>query len=140
MLNSHTSPRFFALALAFAGVSACVAVGMGAVASHTLTDALAISRVEKASAFQFYHTFALLIAVVLNHIRPSRLWRMAALLFGIGIFAFCGALYLAAFGVLASATTIAPFGGTAWMLGWLVLAAGGITPAFSRSSRPFPSE
>lgn len=126
MPNSHICPRFFACAMVFAGLSGLMAVGMGAVASHALTDPLAVMRVEKASAFQFYHTFALLFAVVLDHLRQHRVWRMAAMLFVIGILAFSGSLYLAAFGVIGSATAVAPIGGIAWMLGWLMLAAGGV--------------
>jgi len=126
MPNSHKSNGFFASALIFAGLSGFVAVAMGAVASHALTDALAISRVEKASAFQFYHTFALLFAVVLDQLRQHRVWRMTAMLFALGILLFSVALYLAAFGIIGSATAVAPFGGVAWMLGWVMLAVGGV--------------
>lgn len=126
MPNSHTFSAFSAVAIVFAGGSGVIAVAMGAVASHALTDALAISRVDKASAFQFYHTFALIFAVVLDTLRQCRIWRMAAMMFMLGIVAFSGSIYLAAFGVLGSATAVAPLGGFAWMLGWLLLATGGV--------------
>lgn len=130
MQKSHNLSRSSACFLAFAGLSGCVAVAMGAVASHVLTDALAVERVAKASSFQFYHTLVLLAVVILNFRLPSRFWLFAAGCFVAGILLFSGALYLAAFGLVES-TASAPFGGVAWMLGWLAVTAGGIACGIS---------
>lgn len=115
--------------LGFAGVSGAVAVLAGAAASHWLLaagyGAADIVRVEKAAAWQMYHTLALLAAALLHLHRPRRAFAAAALLFALGILCFSGGLYLRALLAVEQATLLAPLGGMAWMAGWLALGCGG---------------
>lgn len=115
-------------ALSFAGISGVWCVAMGAAASHALAGHMSaedLLRVEKAVSYQFYHTLALLAAVLLNDHYPHRILRMAAMLFALGIIGFCGSLYLRVFFPDAGIPGFAPLGGIAWMVGWFLLGVSG---------------
>ena len=50
--------------------------------------------------------------------------RVAAWLLVLGIALFCGSIYAVTFGAPRSVLTLAPYGGVALMIAWLLFAAG----------------
>lgn len=111
----------------FAGaILAGLAVAFGAFGAHALrdrlgADALAIWRT--AVDYQFWHALALLlIAATPLHLRKPA--RIAAFAFVIGSILFCGSLYALACGAPRGLGIVTPFGGLAFLIGWLALAVG----------------
>ena len=111
--------------LCYAGVSLFVATVGGALGSHMLTslDERSLHSFETAVQFQFFHGLALiaLALVGLRGIGGRWLW-LAAWLIAAGTLLFSGSIYLKTFGAPAQIVGVAPYGGVAIMLGWLVFA------------------
>ena len=103
-------------------VLALSAVALGAAGSHgVVMDEHAHSLFETASRYHFYHAVALVLTgLAMGHARAS-LAHAAGMAFLFGTVLFCGSLYLRAFGTM-TPSFMAPIGGTALMLGWLLLA------------------
>jgi uncharacterized membrane protein YgdD (TMEM256/DUF423 family) len=105
-------PSFLALS---GGLLAAVAVGLSAYASHGIADAQAQSHVQTAALFAFGHGLALAA------LAPSTTRRMGKAALGLlllGTLLFAGSLVGGAlFGL---PTRLAPTGGIALMLGWVV--------------------
>ena len=126
MQTSETTSSLEAkVVLCYAGVSLFVATVGGALGSHVLTslDERALHSFETAVQFQFFHGLAL-IALVLAGVRGIGgrwLWA-AAWLIAAGTLLFSGSIYLKTFGAPAQIVGVAPYGGVAIMLGWLVFA------------------
>jgi uncharacterized membrane protein YgdD (TMEM256/DUF423 family) len=114
------------LLLSAAGVSLLLATIAGAVGSHALTfaDAQALRSFETAVQFQFFHGLGV-IAIVLVGLagRGGKLRAAAAWLMIAGTLLFCGSIYARALGAPGGIVGAAPYGGVAFMLGWLALAA-----------------
>lgn len=111
---------------AFAALNGAVAVGAGAYASHGLAgDPRAQELFRLAGQYQMWHALALVALVVLVRRAGGAARvavRLAGWLFVAGILLFSGTLYaLATTGPLPVGMT-APLGGSAFMLGWVVLA------------------
>lgn len=106
-----------------------IAVFMGAAGSHflsPLSDELA-KPYEIAVRYQFYHALAL-VGVAWAAGRPrSWLAHAAGVCFVLGIVVFCGSLYGLALSGNRALGFLTPFGGVAFMLGWLLLALVGFT-------------
>jgi uncharacterized membrane protein YgdD (TMEM256/DUF423 family) len=114
------------LLLSSAAVSLLVATIAGAVGSHALTfaDAQALRSFETAVQFQFFHGLGT-VAIVLvglagrgGFIRTAAAWLMLA-----GTVLFCGSIYARALGAAPGIVAVAPYGGVAFMVGWLAFAA-----------------
>jgi uncharacterized membrane protein YgdD (TMEM256/DUF423 family) len=112
--------------LSAAGVSLLLATIAGAVGSHALAfpDAQALRSFETAVQFQFFHGLGV-IAIVLvglggrgGVVRTAAAWLMLA-----GTLLFCGSIYARALGAPGGIVGAAPYGGVAFMVGWLALAA-----------------
>ena len=114
------------LLLCYAGASLFVATVCGAVGSHVLTslDERALHSFETAVQFQFFHGLALiaLALVGLRGIGGRWLW-IAAWLIAAGMLLFSGSIYAKTFGAPPGIVSVAPYGGVAIMVGWLVFAA-----------------
>jgi uncharacterized membrane protein YgdD (TMEM256/DUF423 family) len=112
--------------LCYAGVSLFVATVGGALGSHVLTslDTRSLHSFETAVQFQFFHGLALiaLVLVGLRGIGGRWLWA-AAWLIAAGTLLFSGSIYAKTFGAPAGIVGVAPYGGVAIMLGWIVFAA-----------------
>jgi uncharacterized membrane protein YgdD (TMEM256/DUF423 family) len=112
--------------LSAAGVSLLVATIAGAVGSHALafTDAQALRSFETAVQFQFFHGLGVIaIALVGLTGRAGRARAGAAWLMLAGTVLFCGSIYARALGAPTGIVGVAPYGGVAFMLGWLAFAA-----------------
>jgi uncharacterized membrane protein YgdD (TMEM256/DUF423 family) len=115
--------------LTLAGVNGFLSVAMGAFAAHgleALGDPHAVTLVEKAARYQMYGVLGLLIAA---WTKGQGMFILLADVLGclnvIGILLFCGSLVLIAL-LGAPVAFLAPFGGTAMLAGWLVVAWMGI--------------
>ena len=113
------------LLLSVSGLSLLVATLAGAVGSHALTfaDAQAQRSFETAVQFQFFHGLGV-VAIVLvglagrgGFVRAAAAWLMLA-----GTVLFCGSIYARALGAAPGIVGVAPYGGVAFMVGWLAFA------------------
>jgi uncharacterized membrane protein YgdD (TMEM256/DUF423 family) len=103
-------------------INALLAILAGAYAAHGLSGEHAVSLFQTAIQYQMFHALGLLAVGMLLTQRRSWLlvWSGGVMLFG--ILAFCGGLYAAA--LTGAPAGIAPAGGTALMLAWLLFAIG----------------
>lgn len=114
--------------IAFAAVNGAVAVAAGAYASHGLMDVggqRAVDLFTIASRYQMWHALATIAVAVLSPLSPGRFRFARAFVlaaFAIGTVLFCGALYALALDGPRWFGALAPLGGTAFILGWLMLA------------------
>lgn len=121
----------FRLWLGLAGLSGAMAVVMDALARHhfdPVADAHARELIQIATKYQSLHALALIAAALLAERAAdgwaARLTAVAGWAFAAGILLFCGTLYGLAFGCPLAQPALTPFGGGAFMLGWLALLAG----------------
>lgn len=111
--------------LASAGaISAFIAVAAGAFGAHALKDRLDPSMLqafETGARYQMYHALALFIAAFAagEGDAPPALW--AGRLFLLGTLLFSGSLYALALTGLRGLGAITPFGGLAFLAGWICL-------------------
>jgi uncharacterized membrane protein YgdD (TMEM256/DUF423 family) len=115
------------LFLCLSALSGFLAVGLGAFGAHGLKGRLSMEMMavyQTAVQYHFYHTFALalvgLLCLQLNH----SLLRVSAWGFLVGLLLFSGSLYLLSLTGIRWLGAITPFGGFAFLLGWLTLAIG----------------
>jgi len=110
--------------LSVAAINGALAVIAGAFAAHGLKGTLAPEMLETFKTGASYHlTHAL--AMGLAAFAPGLWSARAAWLFLIGIVLFSGSLYLLALSGARALGIITPFGGLAFIAGWLALAWAG---------------
>ncbi len=103
-----------------------VAVQLGAMGAHALTDSLSVSDLRAwtfAVQFQFYHALGLVLIGILVHLLGNRAplnWSGWSML--VGIFLFSGSIYVTALGGPDAVGMVAPFGGALFMLAWILIA------------------
>jgi uncharacterized membrane protein YgdD (TMEM256/DUF423 family) len=111
--------------LVIAGILLALAIVFGAVGTHAVRARLAPDQMavfETAVRYHFYNALGLLgIGAVALHI-DSSLLRWSAGLVVAGIVLFSGALYLVPFGAPRLIHVLPPFGGLAWIAGWILFA------------------
>ncbi len=117
---------------------AAAAVAAGAIGAHVLKEVVKLpeSQLETydvAVRYQMYHSLALIAVGVLIGRARSRWLTAAAVAFVTGCVLFSGGIYawLATDNLIF--IRVVPIGGTAWIIGWLLLAVGAIT---SRAGPP----
>ena len=103
---------------------------LGALGSHALTDRLTPQKLnswELAVQYQMAHSLGIILIAILYEqtLRPLLRWAGALML--AGIFLFSGSIYATALGAPAALGQIAPYGGSSFMLGWLLLAIATLT-------------
>lgn len=106
-----------------------LAVAFGAFGAHALKDRLEpeeIAVYQTAVQYQMYHGLALILCGILFKSKPSKSLANAAISFILGIFLFCGSLYLITIGKFTHANLswvgpITPIGGIAFLIGWGLL-------------------
>jgi uncharacterized membrane protein YgdD (TMEM256/DUF423 family) len=111
--------------LAIAALNGFIAVAAGAFAAHTLQsrlDAPALQVFETGARYQMYHALAMGLAASAMRKQAMALAQIAAALFLAGIVLFSGSLYLLALTGTRAFGIVTPFGGLAFLLGWLSLA------------------
>lgn len=110
------------LPAALAGLAGASAVLLGAYGAHGLAGVLDARHLEiwhTAVRFQFWHALALALSVVLAR-GGARTTAIAS--FAAGVLLFCGSLYALALGAPRWVGFITPFGGVAFVAGWIALA------------------
>jgi uncharacterized membrane protein YgdD (TMEM256/DUF423 family) len=115
-------PNFFATVGA---VSAFVSVAAGAFGAHALRDRLEpdlLAVFETGARYQMYHALALFAVAWIATAAPSGWATWAGRLFLIGTLVFSGSLYALALSGVRMLGAITPFGGVAFLAGWLCLA------------------
>lgn len=116
--------------LAAGALSAAIAVGAGAFGAHGLRSSLSpdmLTVFETAVRYQMYHALGLLTAGILERMAPSSLLRGAGWSFVGGTLLFSGSLYVLATAQMRWLGAVTPFGGVAFISGWVLLAWWGIT-------------
>ncbi|WP_413793083.1 MULTISPECIES: DUF423 domain-containing protein [unclassified Pseudomonas] len=113
--------RSFLMLAAFFGFTG---VALGAFAAHGLKNRLSadyLAIFHTGVTYQLVHTLALLgVALLATHI-PGRVVTWAGICFVIGILLFSGSLYLLTLTGISKLGIITPFGGVAFLIGWLCL-------------------
>jgi uncharacterized membrane protein YgdD (TMEM256/DUF423 family) len=112
-----------------AALLGALSVILGAFAAHGLKKIYSPDNLlvfETAVRYQFYHVFALLTVGILYTAFPGKLLLWAGKLFIAGIILFSGSLYLLCYVKYSEMPlnwigAITPFGGAAFIAGWLML-------------------
>ena len=108
---------------------ALLAVAAGAFGAHALRSRLApdmLAVFETGARYQMYHGLALLaVAWAAARWPQSAAVPTAGWLFAAGILLFSGSLYVLAVSGVRWLGAVAPLGGTAFLLGWLLLGVAG---------------
>ena len=107
-----------------------IAVALGAFGAHGLkkiVPAETVQTFQTGVQYQMYHALALLLTGLLYEKCFQKFARIAGVLFLIGVILFSGSLYLLTAGKAAEIASfdrsgiITPFGGIAFIAGWLFL-------------------
>lgn len=113
--------RLFLLLAAFSGFSS---VALGAFAAHGLRQHLSaeyLAVFQTGVQYQQLHTLALLAVALLLQRQAGRLLIISGGLFVAGMLLFSGSLYALTLTGIGKLGIITPFGGVAFLLGWLLL-------------------
>ncbi len=111
--------RVFVLLAAFFGFSG---VALGAFAAHGLKSRLSaeyLAVFQTGVHYQLIHALALLAVALLSLHLPGRMLTAAGSLFTLGVLLFSGSLYLLALTGISQLGIITPFGGLAFLAGWV---------------------
>ena len=113
--------RTYLMLAAFFGFTG---VALGAFAAHGLKGRLSeqyLAIFHTGVTYHLVHTLALFgVALLATHL-PGRLVTWAGICFAIGIVLFSGSLYLLTMTGISKLGIITPFGGLAFLAGWLCL-------------------
>ena len=113
--------KFWLIAAATSGF---LSVALGAFGAHSLKNILdeyGKSIYEKAVLYQMFHTIALFVVGILQHLAKDTSFSIAGWGFLVGILLFSGSLYLLAATGIKWLGAITPFGGVAFLFGWFWL-------------------
>jgi uncharacterized membrane protein YgdD (TMEM256/DUF423 family) len=110
-----------------AGFGACGVV-LGAFGAHALKPRLgseALALWSTATQYLFWHALGVVAVGLVCIALPAAAWlRAAGALLAAGIVLFSGSLYLLALGAPKLLGAVTPFGGLAFIAGWVALAIG----------------
>ena len=115
------------LCVALGALSGLASVALGAYGAHGLPAGSEVTW-GKAVDYQALHALALVLVGVLAGRWPGRAVRAAGALFVAGTLLFSGSLYLLVLSGVRGLGWLTPFGGVAFMLGWLALAWAALAP------------
>lgn len=109
--------------LFIAAISGALAVIAGAMAAHGASvDAAAQANIRLAASYQLCHALAMGLAALAGRGRARPCAQISAALFLAGIVLFSGGLYLLALTGNHGFALLIPFGGAAFIAGWIALA------------------
>lgn len=110
------------LFLLLGAVFGFLAVALGAFGAHGLEGKIsdkALANWDKAVQYQMFHTIAIvLVALLISKVQSAQL-TTAGWFFTLGILLFSGSLYLYATTGQKFLAMITPFGGVAFLVGWV---------------------
>jgi len=110
--------------LLIAAINGFLAVAAGAFAAHGLhgrLDTHAMQIFETAARYQMYHALAIGLAALILRGAAANAANAAAGFFLAGIVLFSGSLYLLALTGVRAFGFVTPFGGVAFLIGWIAL-------------------
>ena len=113
------------LFISLGAINCLLSVALGAFGAHMLEGRLAadlIAIYQKASHYHMPHGLGLILVGILGLHKESRLLHASGWLLLVGILLFCGSLYTLGLTGMRSLGIITPFGGVAFLAGWLCLA------------------
>lgn len=104
-----------------------LAVGIGAFGAHGLAEVLELhdrtATFETGVKYHFYHALALVMIGIIGHRPYPKKWLLwSSYGFIAGIVIFSGSLYVLSLSGITWLGAITPFGGVAFILGWILLA------------------
>lgn len=113
-------------------VTACllllIAAQLGALGSHAFNEVLTPQQIvnwQLAVQYQMVHAIGmLLVAWLIDRFPTAMIFRIAGWLLFVGILLFCGSIYISSFIGKGFISALAPFGGSSFMLAWLLMALG----------------
>lgn len=110
-------------------IASCLAglsVVLGAFTAHVLKSKVStyyLEVFETACRYQMYHAFALFVVAFSLQKQNGVLLQISGFLFCLGIFIFCGSLYLLVLTKTKAWGMITPIGGLSFIVAWGCLAA-----------------
>ena len=111
--------------ISVASVNGLLAVLLGAFMTHSLKESITeelLSTFQTGVTYHMYHSLALLAVSLLNlHFPHSRLLKLSAYSFLLGIILFSGSLYFLTLTEVRGIGMITPIGGVFLILGWIAL-------------------
>ncbi len=120
-LLSHIDRSYVMIGALFAFLS----VALGAFGAHALRTRVSSEKFavyQTGVQYQMYHALALVVlAIVIPYVSNQEIAVWAGSFFIIGIVLFSGSLYWLTFGGKRALGAITPFGGLAFLIGWLLL-------------------
>ena len=126
MQGKNTASTFITTGSIFA----MLGVLLGAFGAHILKNQLTAGQIntyQTGIEYQMYHSFAILLAGLYQlQIQNSKLLRYATTAFIIGIILFSGSLYCLSITGFRWMGAVTPFGGIAFIVGWLCFASAAI--------------
>ncbi|HZV55713.1 MAG TPA: DUF423 domain-containing protein [Rhodocyclaceae bacterium] len=116
------------LFLVLGALSAAISVALGAAGAHALANLPELSQSWFRTALQYqqFHALGLLVVGLVAGRNASKWIVAAGWLMVLGTLLFCGNLYLRSLADFHALHAVTPFGGGAFILGWLALAVGGM--------------
>jgi uncharacterized membrane protein YgdD (TMEM256/DUF423 family) len=120
-MASLRNGKFF---LVLGSLSSALGVGAGAFGAHGLKEVLSpdvLSTYETAVRYQMYHAFGMIAAGLLWAIAPHRFLSAAGWCFVAGTVLFSGSLYGLVLSGMRWLGAITPFGGVAFIAGWVLM-------------------
>ncbi|WP_347862161.1 DUF423 domain-containing protein [Salimicrobium sp. PL1-032A] len=112
------------LFLLLGAINGFLAVAFGAFGAHGLEGKLSeksLGQWEKAVNYQMFHTMALFVTALLLGKATGGMFTGAGWFFFAGILLFSGSLYVYAVTGVKALAMITPFGGVAFLIGWVLL-------------------
>ncbi len=114
--------------LLIASALGAVAVMLGAFGAHSFKSILeangTLETFNTAVKYHFFHTLAMILVALLMDRYASKLLEYSAISMLAGIVLFSGSLYILALSGVTKWGAVAPFGGLAFIIGWVMLFAG----------------
>ncbi|MEI7501715.1 MAG: DUF423 domain-containing protein [Paludibacter sp.] len=115
--------------LSIASISGLLCVVLGAFGAHGLKPLLSaqmLTTFETGVRYQFYHTLAILLIVVLYQFNKSKKLVISSYFFFAGMVLFSGSLYLLALTSINENTwtwlgPVTPIGGVCFIIGWVYI-------------------
>jgi uncharacterized membrane protein YgdD (TMEM256/DUF423 family) len=119
------------LFLFMGSISSFMAVALGAFGAHGLRGKISpemLATYQTGVLYHFYHSLGLfVVAFAASYLPDSNLVRWSGWMMALGIVLFSGSIYaLSTTGTL-SLGVITPFGGTAFLAGWILLAVAALS-------------
>jgi len=108
---------------------AALAVAAGAMGAHYLKERLKLpveklDTFETAVRYQMYHALGLILVGLLLAHGGCRSVKAAGFAFALGLLLFSGGIYAWLATEVKPFVMVVPIGGTAWIIGWVLLAIG----------------